>query len=424
MSVIAKDPLVVFLTLGDVSAISYASAHRDRISGLIDHCFNHRNDIMVVKSDQQLAIDSRIPVVTVSQVVSEFDRKKLYLLLSLQFSRFFSRYYQRCFASLVSEISKLSGGTKPIRLIACELIDIVAGYYLKSQGLIDELYIDLHGLAREEFVVAAEHEPRVLRKVYLLFKAQRATQLYKKIFAATDCYISASTLLIQHLEAYYGAKSPSLILPFCLSHAKKNTGLPVSVALVNKLDQIDKKGKKIISFLGSFKYFSGVDFLLDAYAALCHLRDDVHLFIAGQGQLLGLVNSKLARLPVDSYTYFSSIPYSDVDAVYSRSAVIVNPEKFNHFSDNISHLKFFEAMYSGRPIVAPRFQIHQHGINNGIHCQLYDPDDIQSMISVIQGVLDNVDQLAALASGNRSLVETQFVYERRFTTAVASQLLS
>jgi glycosyltransferase involved in cell wall biosynthesis len=111
----------------------------------------------------------------------------------------------------------------------------------------------------------------------------------------------------------------------------------------------DLEGKRIILFLGRLNFKKGLDLLVRAFANLCRMRNDIHLFIAGPDDegYGGQVRKWLQEEGVFAQATFSGmILGSEKAAAFAASDVFVLPS----YSENFG-VAVVEALGSGLPIV-------------------------------------------------------------------------
>lgn len=103
-------------------------------------------------------------------------------------------------------------------------------------------------------------------------------------------------------------------------------------------------GNKSLTYVGSINEYKGIETLIRAYAKLKPSFPDMKLWLVGKDSgakedLHRLANSLGVKIN------FSEVPYEEMNKVYSDSAAVVLPSKYEGFS-----LVWLEAMASGRPM--------------------------------------------------------------------------
>jgi len=71
-------------------------------------------------------------------------------------------------------------------------------------------------------------------------------------------------------------------------------------------EELGVQGKKVLLFVGRFTSNKRIDFLLQAFATLCDMRSDVHLFLVGSGGE-SYLHQKLNQAVLDKITYFGTV---------------------------------------------------------------------------------------------------------------------
>jgi len=119
---------------------------------------------------------------------------------------------------------------------------------------------------------------------------------------------------------------------------------------------------------------------------------DILLSIAKQGlgkvHLVGETEDPIKS--IDNLIYYGYVPHSTVAKYYEQSDIILLPyqKDLNHVK-SISPLKLFEAMASGRPIIASDIQPIREILVHKKNSLLCDPSDITAWISCIKELKSN-----------------------------------
>ena len=148
--------------------------------------------------------------------------------------------------------------------------------------------------------------------------------------------------------------------------------------------RLKPEGRFVVGFVGSFKAWHGVDFLLEAFRQL-HGRDrSYHLLLVGDGPLRANLEQEARRLGLgEAVTLVGSVPHEEVPRYLALMDVAVAPypvvEDF-YFSP----LKLYEYMASSRAVVASRIGQVAEVIADGLTGLLYEPGNQEALIACIR----------------------------------------
>ncbi len=134
-------------------------------------------------------------------------------------------------------------------------------------------------------------------------------------------------------------------------------------------------GATVCGFIGSFKPWHGMGFLLDALEDLFAGADALHLLAVGDGPLLAGLRARAAAGRWGHRLHFTgSVPHDDIPAYLAAMDFTVAP-----YADQpdfyFSPLKIVESMAAGRAVVAPATGQIPELITHGESGWLYAPDD-------------------------------------------------
>lgn len=161
--------------------------------------------------------------------------------------------------------------------------------------------------------------------------------------------------------------------------------------------------KVVIGFVGSFKAWHGMDFLLDAFALIAPRYPSARLLAVGNGPMLEAARARVVREELaDRVIFTGDIPHAEVPAHLAAMDMTVAPylaQPGFYFSP----LKIVESMAAARPVVAPQLGQIESLIVNGETGFLYTPDDIDACVTGIAMLLD--DAALRLKMGQRAAKE-------------------
>lgn len=146
------------------------------------------------------------------------------------------------------------------------------------------------------------------------------------------------------------------------------------------------QGKPVLLFAGSLKPWHGVEFLLEAFAAL-RQKMQCGLWVIGEGPTKDAVVRAQQRMP-DDIVYQGPIEHEEMPAFLASADAICAPypkSAPSHFSP----LKIVEGLAARRPLIASKVPCVLGELpGNNQHLRgLFEPDDIESFVAAAARVL-------------------------------------
>ena len=126
------------------------------------------------------------------------------------------------------------------------------------------------------------------------------------------------------------------------------------VKTVNKVELFKKFGldivpEKLVSFVGKFTNFKGIDVLIKAARIVTDKIPDVAFALAGDGELMPDMKKLKAELNLNNVYFLGHQNQTDVASLYNAAEVSVVPSRIEPFG-----LVAIEALACGTPVVATR----------------------------------------------------------------------
>lgn len=260
------------------------------------------------------------------------------------------------------------------------------------------------------------------------------------IFGVAGALLSKFARLPLIIEVNYTSKSPlvrqrsKLLKP--LAHAIdrwifKNAALltPVSTALKRELmrdfgvpeekilvlpnaadpiafspatEDIGRKEKKIIGFVGGFYPWHGLDLLIEAYAGIADDFPESQVLLIGDGPELANIQSLVSKRGLAERVIFGGRKrHQELPRVMSMFYAGVMPDS----NDYGSPMKIFEYMALGIPVVAPDYGPIFDAINDGKQGVIFEKGNIAALRTALTRLLqDEVFARNLGASGRETIV--------------------
>jgi glycosyltransferase involved in cell wall biosynthesis len=176
-------------------------------------------------------------------------------------------------------------------------------------------------------------------------------------------------------------------------------------------------GKKVISFIGSFYAYEGLDLLVAAMPRLLSARPDIRLLLVGGGQVTEEIKEQISQLGLqDAVLMTGRVPYEEVEAYYSVTDVLVYPRKSMRLTNLVTPLKPLEAMAQKSMFLASDVGGHKELVRDGITGTLFKADDIDDLVKSLLDLLDHEERWPAIREAGRDFVEN----ERNWVNSVAN----
>ncbi len=157
---------------------------------------------------------------------------------------------------------------------------------------------------------------------------------------------------------------------------------------VNKIELFKKFGmniipEKLVSFVGKFTDFKGIDLLIKAARIISDEIPEVAFAFAGDGQLMLDMKKLKAELKLDNVYFLGHQTQIDVASLYNAADVSVVPSRIEPFG-----LVALEALACGTPVVATKAGGLPDFVNNEVG-QLVEMDNYEALAKAIIEELKN-----------------------------------
>ena len=241
-------------------------------------------------------------------------------------------------------------------------------------------------------------EQRRFRGLRLEAAARAAeTDSYRR----ADAVIAVSRSVAQHVADVLGSADRVHVVP-------NGVDLPRFANVTAKGREIRRQfglgRERVVGFIGSFKPWHGVAFLLDAFAGLVSRFPDLHLLAVGDGPERGAVEVRVAALGLAGRVILPGrIPHGDMPAWLGAMDLTVAP--YLPLPDfYFSPLKIVESLAAGRPVVAPDLGEIGELVADRATGLLYRPGDVVSCQDALATMLDDPALRTTLRNTARSAV--------------------
>jgi len=309
-------------------------------------------------------------------------------------------------------------------IIFFEYFDNSIALFLNKQKVIGEYINDTHGNARLEFL--HKNPSAFFEKIVNIFKYLVAIALDRKLYKNSSGTIFLSNSMKMYFEKYY----PFIALrKNYVVRDGASTELCRQIINKNKVDKYRKSlnisaKDKVIMFAGNFKNSGGVLDLLKAFDILVQKKNiqNIKLLLIGDGECYKEANEFSDRKYLEKKILFiGRIPYSELCNYQELAHIIVCPDKKHPLSELVPHIKYFDALISGKTVINGSFaSINDINQNERLSVD-FKPSDIDDLSAKIEMVLLDQRKFNLRYGSNKEGVCSEFSYHNSVKSLLGSQ---
>jgi glycosyltransferase involved in cell wall biosynthesis len=146
-------------------------------------------------------------------------------------------------------------------------------------------------------------------------------------------------------------------------------------------------------FVGTFKATAGVEDLLRAFDRVYKADPRCRLLLIGNGLMHRQAQTLAGTLKSRSGIVFQEpVPYHRLPDYYALAQVIVCPDSDNAFSHYVVHIKYLDALASGRLVINGAFRSVQELNPEQPLSLLFQPSDTESLYQVMEDAKEQYEQ--------------------------------
>lgn len=307
------------------------------------------------------------------------DKRNLQGLLAIFSSAFVFKKYKSLFDKIAKALHLANVGKDPVYFF--DYLDNSIGYVLKEQGLIAGYINDVHGIATIEFLNHIKNAKAFRSKLIYRLKYFLAYRLDKKVFESADGFIYGSDKMRKYYEGlYHLPDKKNYIIPYVLGEEAVNRRIDEQLRadLIKEFNL--QPGDFVLLFVGTYKPTAGVDDLIKAFDRLLKTYPNCKLILIGKGPAKDECLLLASRLRSKANIRFiDQIPYSQLLTYQSLANVVVCPDKANLYSQYVIHVKYFDALISGRLVINGAFESVKEINVNDFLSLTFAPSDVDDL---------------------------------------------
>ena len=251
-------------------------------------------------------------------------------------------------------------------------------------------------------------------KITFYLKYINSILLDKKVFNEASGLIFAS----KAMEDFLTEKYPSLltkknyILPYLLSSNSHEEYLNHSLKsqLIEK--HSIKKTDIIILFSGVFKRTGGVPDLIEAFNKVVSDFKSAKLMLIGDGYTFKECKELVSKYDLQKKVIFiGRTSYNDLSTFQYLADIIVCPDKQNIYSELIIHVKYLDALMSGKVVINGSFKSVLEINKNDTLSLSFSPSNIDSLANTLARSIKDYKVLSAKYKNNKVFASKYLTYK-------------
>ncbi len=181
---------------------------------------------------------------------------------------------------------------------------------------------------------------------------------------------------------------------------------------VELIEKYRLTGKMVIGFIGSFYFFEGLKFLLDAILLILHGRDDLMVLLAGEGEAEPELRARIPESLRDHFVFAGKVPHDRVKRYYSVIDILVYPRVNSRLTELTTPLKPLEAMAMERVVVGSNVRGIRELVKDGETGFLVEAENAQTIAACLAKLLNDENSRREVGLRAREYVKRERDWER------------
>lgn len=338
--------------------------------------------------------------------------KRIFQALIGLFPVSFVNIFYSSFLKRLQQVASACFGEEPVYF--CEYLDNSIGYWLKKNKLISGYINDLHGVATLEFDFQYKAAKGVLEKAKFYAKYRVSDRLDLKVCNASQGLIFASRAMEDFfIKQYPGiASGKNYILPYVLGSGAGEEKVDQELRNTLVEQYAIQDNERIVLFAGAFKKTGGVPDLIDAFAGMP--KGNTRLMLVGDGPTMQESRDLVKKLDIEDRVIFvGRTPYHHLRTYQDLADIIVCPDKQNMYSELIIHVKYLDALISGKLVINGSFKSVMEVNQDDRLSVSFVPSDVQNLSAKMTYCLEHFDILKEKYKDNVSYVSEHLTYRSK-----------
>lgn len=179
------------------------------------------------------------------------------------------------------------------------------------------------------------------------------------------------------------------------------------------------KENKIIFFAGDFKNFGGVWDLVKAFYIVHKKLSYTKLFLIGSGQEENRIKKFIEEKSLKNCIILvGKVDYKKLSTYQVIADIIVCPDRKNKNNEIVTHVKVYDSLASGKPVILSYFKRLKKLIRNFQAIEFFKPGDINDLANKILNILKLHNDYLNKAKYNKNKIKN-YTYQRNAVELIA-----
>ena len=381
---------IVFFTMNDFRKEGGGTI---RMLGIINELAKIHTDITLISNlEDHSKIAENVKTIALNTKFTPEDKRKFQFLLGV----FGYKKLNKEFPQLLGELKrKFSAFDEQTKIVFFEYLDNSIGYWLKKNKVISGYIDDIHGIASNEFDFQARKANSLKAKLLFRLKGKISQKVDRKVFENADGIIYASAAMDEYFKKLYPSltNKKNYYLPYVLNNSNIKASQESIVEKFKKELHLNA-GNFVFLFAGAYKETGGIQDLIIAFDHVASEFPNSRLILVGDGPTFDDCK-KIHNAAVNSDKIFmlGRQPYDYLSSFQELANVLVCPDRQNLFSDLIVHVKYLDALVSGKLVINGSFKSVVEINQNKELSLLFKPSDIEDLKLKMKETIINVELL-------------------------------
>ncbi len=166
----------------------------------------------------------------------------------------------------------------------------------------------------------------------------------------------------------------------------------------------DLSGKTVIGFIGSFYFYEGLEFLVDAAIELLTKRKDIIVLLIGDGEAVEMLQARIPGQLRGSFIFTGNVPHDEVRRYYSVMDILVYPRKRSRLTELTTPLKPLEAMAMEKAVVGSDVAGIRELFDNGNVGYLVEAENAEALAHRLLRLVESESERRAAGMRAREFV--------------------
>jgi glycosyltransferase involved in cell wall biosynthesis len=175
--------------------------------------------------------------------------------------------------------------------------------------------------------------------------------------------------------------------------------------------------KRRLIWLGNFRPFEGLEFLIEALAELDHLGGDFHCDLFAVAKKHASYGRKIQTLVEERHlarrvALHPVVPGSEIRAVLANADIALVPRQVSELNRSNFPTKMVDYLFAGKPIVSSRVGEIPLYCQDGVHIAYPANDTPRAFAAAVLSLMRDPDRAFHLGRGARKLAEAEFDFRQ------------